>query len=142
MFVLYLAGVCFAVLTGLILKNTLLRGEASPMVMELPPYHRPVLKDVLLRSWDRLKSFVLRAGKVIVLIVVLLSFLSSLGTDGSFGNEGSDKSVLSSIGKSITPLFAPLGISQENWPATVGIFTGIFAKEAVVGTLECDVHST
>jgi ferrous iron transport protein B len=78
----------------------------------------------------------LRAGKVILLIVVLLSFLNSVGIDGSFGHEDSDKSVLSAIGKAITPIFAPLGISEENWPATVGIFTGIFAKEAVVGTLD------
>ncbi len=135
-FGLYLIGISFAVLTGLILKNTLLKGEASPFVMELPRYHRPVLKNVLLRTWDRLKSFILRAGKVIVVIVVLLSFLNSLGTDGSFGNKDSEKSVLSAIGKSITPVFAPLGIVQENWPATVGIFTGIFAKEAIVGTLD------
>ena len=135
-FGLYLIGICFAVLTGLILKNTLLQGEASPFVMELPPYHRPLAKAVLLRTWERLKSFMMRAGKVIILIVVLLSFLNSLGTDGTFGNEDSDKSMLSAIGKSITPVFAPLGIREENWPATVGIFTGIFAKEAVVGTLD------
>ena len=59
-----------------------------------------------------------------------------MGTDGSFGNEDSDKSVLSAVGKSITPIFSPMGLDQENWPATVGIFTGIFAKEAVVGTLD------
>lgn len=135
-FGLYLIGICFAVLTGLILKNTLLKGEASPFVMELPPYHRPMVKGVLLRTWSRLRSFMLRAGKVILLIVVLLSFLNSIGTDGSFGNEDSEKSVLSAIGQTITPIFTPLGITRENWPATVGIFTGIFAKEAVVGTLD------
>jgi ferrous iron transport protein B len=59
-----------------------------------------------------------------------------MGTNGSFGNEDSDKSVLSAIGRSITPVFAPMGLTQDNWPATVGIFTGIFAKEAVVGTLD------
>ncbi len=135
-FGLYLIGICFAVLTGLILKNTLLQGEASPFVMELPPYHRPLVKAVLLRTWDRLKAFMIRAGKVIIVIVVLLSFLNSLGTDGSFGNEDSEQSVLSAIGQSITPIFTPIGIRKGNWPATVGIFTGIFAKEAVVGTLD------
>ncbi len=135
-FGLYLIGICFAVLTGLVLKNTLLQGDASPFVMELPPYHRPLVTSVLLRTWDRLKSFMLRAGKVILLIVVILSFCNSLGTDGSFGNEDSETSVLSAIGKTITPVFAPMGIAEENWPATVGIFTGIFAKEAVVGTLD------
>jgi ferrous iron transport protein B len=78
----------------------------------------------------------LNAGKVIVPMVLVLTFLNSWGTDGSFGNENTDKSVLSEIGRTITPLFEPMGIHEENWPATVGIFTGILAKEAVVGTLD------
>lgn len=76
-----------------------------------------------------------RAGKVIVVIVACLAFLNSMGTDGSFGNEDSEKSVLSQVGKTIVPVFEPMGIQEENWPAAVGVFTGIFAKEAVVGTL-------
>ncbi len=134
-FGLYLLGIGFAVLTGLVLKNTLLTGGITPFVMELPPYHMPTVKGVLLRTWDRLKTFMFRAGKVIIPVVVVLSFLNSLGTDGTFGNEDTDKSALSAVGKSITPVFKPMGIAEENWPATVGIFTGIFAKEAVVGTL-------
>ncbi len=135
-FGLYLIGIGFAVVTGLVLKNTLLKGEITPFVMELPPYHMPTVKGVLLRAWDRLKTFMFRAGKVLVPIIVILSFLNSMGTDGSFGNEESDKSVLSTIGRSITPVFSPMGLTQENWPATVGIFTGLFAKETVVGTLD------
>ncbi|MBK8908571.1 MAG: Fe(2+) transporter permease subunit FeoB [Rhodospirillales bacterium] len=135
-FALYLIGIGFAVLTGVVLKTTLLRGETSPFVMELPPYHLPTVKGVLLRTWDRLKTFLFRAGKTIVAVVVVLSFFNSLGTDGSFGNENTDRSVLAAIGKSVTPAFAPMGIEQDNWPATVGLFTGIFAKEAVVGTLD------
>jgi ferrous iron transport protein B len=104
--------------------------------MELPTYHLPTLKGVLIRTWERLKSFILRAGKVIVVMVMVLSLLNSIGTDGSIGNEDSDNSILSSLSQSVTPVFAPMGISQENWPATVGIFTGVFAKEAVVGTLD------
>ena len=77
-----------------------------------------------------------RAGKVILPVVMILSFVNSLGTDGSFGNEDTDKSALSAVGKAITPVFAPMGMKSENWPAAVGIFTGIFAKEAVVGTLD------
>ena len=64
-----------------------------------------------------------------------MGFLNSMGTDGSFGNEDSDNSVLSSIGKTVAPALTPMGVTQENWPAAVGIFTGIFAKEAVVGTM-------
>ena len=135
-FGLYLLGIGFAVLTGLVLKNTLLKGEITPFIMELPPYHMPTVKGVFLRAWDRLKTFIFRAGKVIVPVVMVLSFLNSVGTDGSYGNEDSDRSVLSAIGRSITPVFAPMGLTQDNWPATVGIFTGIFAKEAVVGTLD------
>lgn len=135
-FGLYLLGIGFAVITGLVLKNTLLKGEITPFVMELPPYHMPTVKGVVLRAWDRLKTFIFRAGKIIIPIVVILSFLNAIGTDGSFGNEDSDKSVLSAIGKTITPVFSPMGLTRENWPATVGIFTGVFAKEAVVGTLD------
>ncbi len=135
-FGLYLLGIGFAVLTGLILKNTLLKGDITPFVMELPPYHMPTLKGILLRTWDRLKTFMFRAGRVLVPVIVLLSFMNSMGTDGTFGNEDSEKSVLANIGKSITPVFTPMGIADDNWPATVGIFTGIFAKEAVVGTLD------
>jgi ferrous iron transport protein B len=135
-FGLYLLGIGFAVLTGLILKNTLLRGDITPFVMELPPYHMPTFRGVLLRAWDRLKAFMFRAGRVLVPVIMVLSFINSMGTDGTFGNEDSENSVLASIGKNITPVFRPMGIADDNWPATVGIFTGIFAKEAVVGTLD------
>jgi len=135
-FGLYLLGIGFAVLTGLVLKHTLLKGEITPFVMELPPYHLPTARGVLLRARDRLKTFMFRAGQVIVPVVVVLSFLNSMGTDGTFGNEDGNRSVLSSIGKSMTPAFAPMGIEEDNWPAAVGIFTGVFAKEAVVGTLD------
>ncbi|MCP5426020.1 MAG: Fe(2+) transporter permease subunit FeoB [Gammaproteobacteria bacterium] len=134
-FLLYLIGIGAAILTGLILKNTLLRGDVTPFVMELPPYHIPTLKGILLRTWDRTKGFVIRAGRVIVPMVLVLNILNSVGTDGTFGNEDSDKSVLSEIGRTISPLFSPFGLDEDNWPASVGIFTGLLAKEAVVGTL-------
>lgn len=134
-FGLYLLGIGFAVVTGLVLKSTLLKGEITPFVMELPPYHMPTVKGVVLRAWDRLKTFIFRAGKVIIPMVLVLNFLNSMGTDGSFSNQNSDKSLLSAISRSITPVVAPMGLTRENWPATVGIFTGIFAKESVVGTL-------
>ncbi|MBK1617530.1 ferrous iron transport protein B [Lamprobacter modestohalophilus] len=135
-FGLYLIGIAIAVLTGLIMKNTLLQGQTTPFVMELPPYHLPTIKGVSLRTWERTNSFVFRAGKIIVPMVLVLNFLNALGTDGSFGNEDSDQSVLSEVGRGIAPAFAPMGLDAENWPATVGIFTGVLAKEAVVGTLD------
>lgn len=134
-FGLYLIGIAAAILTGYLLKRTALPGAAGAFVMEMPPYHIPTLKGVMLRTWDRVRTFMFRAGKVIVVIVACLAFLNSMGTDGTFGNEDSEKSVLSEIGKTIVPVFEPMGIQEENWPAAVGVFTGIFAKEAVVGTL-------
>ncbi len=135
-FSLYLIGIIFAILTALVVRSTLLPGEASPFLMELPTYHLPTLKGILLRTWSRLKSFITDAGKIIVLMVIAINFLNSIGTDGSFGNEDSNKSVLSAISRAITPVFKPMGIEEDNWPATVGIFSGILAKEVVVGTLD------
>ena len=135
-FALYIVGILAAVATGLVLKQSLLGGESTPFIMELPNYHLPSVKQVLLRTWDRLKSFILRAGKAIVIVVTVLNILNSMGTDGSFGHQDTQESMLSKIGQTITPAFAPMGMTEENWPAAVGIFTGILAKEAVVGTLD------
>ncbi len=135
-FLLYLIGIAVAILTGMVMRRTLLSGESAGFMMELPPYHLPTLKGVSLRTWDRVKLFIRDAGKVIVVMVLALNLLNSIGTDGSFGNQESDKSVLASVGQAFTPLFAPLGIQENNWPATVGIFTGVLAKEVLVGTLD------
>jgi ferrous iron transport protein B len=135
-FGLYLLGIAVAVLTGLIMRHTLFKGESAPFIMELPAYHMPTVRGVFIRTWDRLKSFLFNAGKVIIPMVLVLNFLNALGTDGTFGRENSNKSVLSEIGRSLTPAFKPMGIEKDNWPATVGIFTGVLAKEAVVGTLD------
>ncbi len=69
-------------------------------------------------------------------MVMVLGLLNSVGFDGSFGNQDSDRSVLSATSKAVTPVFSPMGLEKDNWPATVGIFTGVFAKEAMVGTLD------
>jgi len=135
-FGIYLIGIFLAVLSGLLFKKTIFQGETSTFVMELPPYHIPTFNGIMLHTWQRLKTFILRAGQVILIVVILLSFLNSIGTDGSFGNEDSSNSILSYIGKCVTPVFNPMGVTDRNWPATVGIITGIFAKEAVVGTLD------
>ncbi len=135
-FELYLIGIAVAVLTGFIMKFTLLKGESTPFVMELPPYHLPTVKGVALRTWERTQGFVVGAGRVIVPMVLVLTVLNSLGTDGSSGNKGTERSVLAAIGRTTAPAFAPIGLNADNWPATVGIFTGLLAKEAVVGTLD------
>ena len=135
-FALYLTGIVVAVLTGLMMKKSLLPGTSSGFMMELPPYHLPTLRGVLLRAWDRVRLFIKEAGQVIVLMVIALNVLNSLGTDGSFGNEDSEHSVLSETARVVTPLFAPMGLREDNWPAVVGVFSGVLAKEVVVGTLD------
>ncbi|MEX2131777.1 MAG: ferrous iron transport protein B [Pseudohongiellaceae bacterium] len=135
-FLLYLLGIGLAVFTGWIFRKQLFTGVITPSFQEMPAYHIPVARNILITTWFRLKSFIFRAGKTIVSVVIVLSFLNSISTDFTFGNEDSENSVLSVIGKSITPAFAPLGIENDNWPATVGLFTGMFAKEAIVGTLD------
>ena len=132
---LYLLGILAAVFTGLILKNTILKGEAAPFVMELPPYHIPKISTVLIRAIERLGAFIKKAGRAIVIMVVILGFLNSVGTDGSFGKQDSQDSLLSAMSRTVTPVFSPMGITQENWPATVGLMSGVFAKEVMVGTL-------
>jgi len=135
-FGLYLTGIVLAVLTGLLLKHTILRGEAAAFVMELPPYHLPTVGGVLHHTWHNLKGFLIRAGRVIILAILLLTMLNAVGVDGSFDVEGADRSVLRVVGERVTPAFGPMGIDDENWAASVGLVTGIFAKEAVIGTLD------
>jgi len=135
-FLLYLIGILFAILTGLIMRKTLLKGEAEDFFMELPTYQVPSIRNVLLSTWNKLKGFIVGAGKIIVIVVALINISNSLGTDFSFGNDNSEKSVLSATAKAVTPIFKPMGIAENNWPATVGIITGILAKEVVVGTLD------
>ena len=134
-FSIYMIGILMAIGTGYLLRKTLFKGGDSTFVMELPKYHLPTLRNSFGAAWIRLRFFIKRAGKAILLVVLLLSIFNSLGTDGSFGNEDTEESVLSAVGKTITPVFRPMGIEDENWPATVGLFTGLFAKEVIVGTL-------
>ncbi|MBP5350619.1 MAG: ferrous iron transport protein B [Fibrobacterales bacterium] len=149
-FALYLAGVLFAVAYGLFLKRSLFQGQASNFVMELPPYHLPKFKGLMIHCWQKLRDYIWRAGKVITVAVAVLGFLNSFGVaeragDGAeggssgfeftAGNGDSENSLLSVIGKAITPVFEPFGVEKENWPASVSLFTGLLAKEAVIGTM-------
>lgn len=135
-FALYLLGIVVAVLSAWMLRRKLFSGLLGANIAEMPAYHRPLLRNVLTQTWHRLFSFIWRAGKRIIAVVLLLSVLSSFGTDGSWGNQDTEKSALSATGKWLTPIFTPMGIGEHNWPATVGLFTGLFAKEVVVGTLD------
>ncbi|MEZ3500419.1 Fe(2+) transporter permease subunit FeoB [Pantoea sp. KPR_PJ] len=133
-FSLYLLGIVVAVFTGLVLKHTLLKGEASRAIMELPLWHVPVMRSLLLQTWFRLHAFIIRAGVVIVSACVIISLLSGLTVRGEVAQRVDD-SVLASASRLLTPLFSPMGVHADNWQATVGLVTGAMAKESVVGTL-------
>lgn len=133
-FALYLIGILMAVLTGLALRKTLLQGKPEPLVMEMPPYHLPSFGSLLRPTWYHLKNFLFRAGKIIIPVCMILGALNSMHFPAS-KTSATNQTVLATIGQAITPIFRPMGISDENWPATVGLLTGVLAKEVVVGTL-------
>ena len=134
-FALYLMGGLLAILSGLVLHRTLLKGEAAAFVMELPPYHVPALRGCLEHVWGNLKSFLTRAGQVIVLIALLLS-LGHVLLDRASGDAERAAAWRVSAGRAMTVMLRPMGISEENWPAAAGLLAGLMAKEAIVGTLE------
>ena len=134
-FGIYMVGIVIALLYGLLLRKTLFVGKESTFIMELPPYHLPKFRNLFRHAWLRLREFIFRAGKIVLIMVTVLGFMGSIGTDGSFGNDNNEKSVLSVVGSAITPVFEPFGVEKDNWPASVALFTGLFAKEAIVGTL-------
>ena len=135
-FGLYLIGIVIAVLTGIVFKKTLFKEKPVPLILEMPPYHIPTLKNTAIRTWDRLHGFIVRAGALIVPLVIVLNLMNSVDYKGNYIPDAPQNSVLSSIGRTVTPVFAPIGISEQNWAATVGLFTGVMAKEALIGTLD------
>lgn len=129
-FLLYVFGIITALIVGKIFSKVLFKGESSYFIMELPPYRFPTLKGVLLNMWDKVSSFLKRAGTIIFSVVTLLWVLGIL----PYGVEpNSEASILGQIGSFIAPLFKPAGFGT--WQASVGLFAGIAAKEAVVATL-------
>lgn len=130
----YFAGIAAVLISGLILKKTKpFRGEASPFVMELPPYHAPLIGNVLRTTWERGWSFIKRAGTVIMLAGVVIWALNNLTFQGGFGYIGNSgkESVLNVIGSYIALIFRPLGFGY--WEAAVASLLGLMAKEEIVG---------
>ncbi len=135
-FALYMIGICIAILTGFFLRNTLLNKDLSPLLMELPPYHLPNIKGLFHQTWSRLRHFLVRAGRIIVPVCSVLGVLNALSVnEHGFMLNGSGDSVLAWLGKWLTPLFKPMGLRADNWPATVGLLMGTLAKEVVIATL-------
>ena len=128
----YFVGVAAIVCSGIILKKTkLFAGDPAPFVMELPPYHLPTIKGLLLHMWERALAFIKKAGTVIFLACALIWFLQTFNFRLEMVEES--ESMLASIGSVIAPIFAPLG--WGDWRAAVAAVTGLVAKENVVGTL-------
>lgn len=127
-FLLYITGIVGAIITGYVIKFTFLKGDTSPFILDIPNYHVPHAKTIMLYSWNRLKSFLIRAGKVIVPVAIIVGSLNSIYIS-------KNETLLSYGSKEVTPLLNPIGVSNDNWPATVGLVTGTLAKEVVVGTL-------
>lgn len=134
-FSLYLIGILMAVLTGVVLRKSLLPGKPSPLILELPAYHKPSLKRLTKETFFRLRIFIVRASKTIIPVCLILGILNTLSLSGGVSNAAGSDSLLAWIGKKLTILFAPMGIHEDNWPATVGLLTGMLAKEVVVGSL-------
>ena len=137
MLALYLVGIVLGTLVGLVLKRTLFRGTPAHFIMELPPYHLPRPRHFLRHALDNLVGFLWRAGKFIVPMMLVLGLLNSFDVSGRarVNDEVSSNTLLSAVGRACTPVFEPIGVEKDNWEASVAIFTGLFAKESVIGTL-------
>lgn len=145
---MYLLGVCTAIVCVLLMRNTSLKGETPPFIMELPAYHLPGLKNLMLHLWDKTKHFVKKAFTIIFISTVVIWLLSSVTFDWKFiDGEAVNKfgavltmedSILAGIGKLIQPLFTPLGFGSQlgewGWVFAVAAITGLIAKENVIAT--------
>lgn len=130
----YFIGMSAIITSGIILKKTrIFKGDVAPFVMELPQYHMPGIKNVLRSTWERGFAFIKKAGTIIMLATIFIWFSSSYGFSNSgFGRVDMDSSILAYLGKFVAVIFKPLGFG--NWKAAVATFTGLVAKENVVGT--------
>ena len=134
--IMYFVGIVAVLVAAIILKKTKpFSGKQAPFVMELPQYHVPQAKTVLLHVWERLKGFIIKAGTILFLACVVMWFLGGFGfTNGGFGLvDDSADSLLAVIGGFIAPIFAPLGFGE--WQPVAASLSGFTAKEAIVSTM-------
>lgn len=131
-FALYILGLLLAVVSGIIFKATVFKGEDAPFVLELPPYRMPTLTNTVLHVWEKVKGFLVRAGTVILVMSVFLWALQTFDFGFNMALDASS-SMLGAIGGALAPIFTPLGFGV--WQAAVALLTGIVAKEAVVASL-------
>ncbi|MEY7999959.1 ferrous iron transport protein B [Clostridium sp. Mt-5] len=129
-FSLYILGIATAFLIGILFKNTIFKKDEEPFIIELPEYNIPQARSLLFHTWEKAKGFLRKAGTIIFSMSVLIWFLSNFNLSGMVDM---DKSILSSIGNFISPIFAPMGFG--NWQSSVSLITGIMAKEIVLSTM-------
>ncbi len=136
-YLMYLLGMATALVALLVMRTTTKRGEASPFIMELPTYHIPGFRNLMLHLWDKAKHFIHKAFTVILLSCVVVWFLSNFGWNWKFvGAENMDESILASLGQLVQPIFTPLGFGSQlgnrGWVFAVAAIMGLIAKEDVI----------
>ncbi len=134
---MYLMGITVAIITVILMRNTTLKGNTPPFIMELPNYHLPQFKSLVIHLWDKLKHYVKKAFTIIFASIIVIWFLSNFGWDWKMVDDiGS--SILANIGQLVTPLFTPLGFGSQlkafSWVFVVAAVTGLIAKENVIAT--------
>lgn len=137
---MYLLGIITAIVSVLLMRSTSLKGETPPFIMELPTYHLPRFKSLMLLIWDKAKHFLIKAFTVILASTIVIWFLTHFSFKWEFlGAEDIDRSILSGLCQLIQPIFTPLGfgvqLSENGWVFVVAIVAGLIAKENVVATL-------
>ncbi len=134
---MYVLGIIVAIIAVLILRNTTLKGDAAPFIMELPQYHLPQFKSLMIHLWDKTKHFVKKAFTIILASTIIIWFLSNFGWNWHMVEDMQD-SILASIGMLLQPLFTPLGFGSQltaiGWVFAVAAITGLIAKENVIAT--------
>ena len=134
---MYVIGILTAIVAVLILRNTTLKGDAAPFIMELPQYHLPQFKSLMIHLWDKTKHFVKKAFTIILASTIVIWFLSNFGWNWHMVDDMQD-SILASIGQLLQPLFTPLGFGAQltsiGWVFAVAAITGLIAKENVIAT--------
>lgn len=138
-FFMYVLGIVVAILTGIVLKKTLFKGNIAPFVMELPPYRLPTLKSITLHVWEKCRGFLVKAGTLIFAMSIVVWLLQNFGLSFNIVTD-SKESLLGHFGTFIAPVFVPLGFGV--WQAAVALLTGLIAKESVVSTLTVLFAST
>jgi ferrous iron transport protein B len=129
---MYLLGIAVAILSGIVLKRYVTKGITSNFILELPEYHWPTLRNLVLHTWDKIKGFIIKAGTILVLASIVIYVMSSFTLTLQPAFDAAD-SIIGSIGSFIAPIFTPLGFGD--WRSSIALIVGFVAKEAVVSTL-------